>query len=185
MDQPTLFNVEPRETPQSNAAPYPAMVGMEPQSRSSDPLPSYKAADQLKRSGVGGKRRLAIYLGLRQHQGATSAELARSLNLDRYEPSRRLPELRRAGWVCNGPRRRCTVSGIVSETWYITRPWIDKPRKSAPVPPGAQPHDDGRAGEKQARPLTAAERRQVLRERAEAGDAGAKVLLEALEGRGR
>ncbi len=129
--QTMLFNVEPK---QAHSLPYDHIRSMEPLSRHADPLSSYKAADKLKRSGLGGKQRLAVYHAVRAHQGLTSAELAKVMGVDRYCPSRRLPELERGHWVCRGTRRRCSVTHVVCETWYIVRPWAEGRKSGAPVP---------------------------------------------------
>jgi hypothetical protein len=56
------------------------------------------------------------------HPGLTSVELWRNANelgrdLSRHEISRRLPELRKAGLVVNGPARTCSVAGSRQMTW--------------------------------------------------------------------
>ena len=62
----TLFDIAPvDEKSRARALPYGAVRDMEPLSRNWDPLPSYQAADGLKRSGVGGKQRFAVYMALR------------------------------------------------------------------------------------------------------------------------
>ncbi len=129
--QTMLFSVEPEQT---HSLPYGTMRSMEPLSRRQDPVGSFEAADGLKRHGFSGRQRLAVYHALRAHQGSTSAELARIMDVDRYQPSRRLPELEKAGWVCRGRRRRCSVSGIDSVTWWIKRPWVQGQKATAQVP---------------------------------------------------
>jgi hypothetical protein len=49
--------------------------------------------------------------------GSTAAEIAARSGLERHVPSRRLPELRQAGRIKNGPQRVCTVTGNPSMTW--------------------------------------------------------------------
>lgn len=129
--QTLLFAVEPQR---QDSLPYPTVCRISPSSRATDPSSSDRAAERLRRSGVGGQQRLQVYHALRAHQGVTSAELSRIMECDRYLPSRRLPELARAGWVCRGARRKCSVSGIVCETWWITRPWAEGHKSGAPVP---------------------------------------------------
>jgi hypothetical protein len=41
--------------------------------------------------------------------------------MERYVPSRRLPELRGAGLVKNGRSRVCAVTGRLSVTWFPAR----------------------------------------------------------------
>lgn len=161
-----LFTVEPKQT---HSLPYDAMWSMEAASRHADSLPSYKAADRLKRSGLGGKQRLAVYHALRANQGVTSAELARIMGCDRYTPSRRLPELARVGWVCRGPRRRCSVSHIDSATWFITRAWIEGPKPSAPVPSRTAQQAAPAPGAGEPVKVLTPEQRRELRRRLAAG----------------
>lgn len=52
--------------------------------------------------------------------GSTAAEIAQSAGLKRHVPSRRLPELRRAGRVKNGATRLCSVTGYPSVVWLPT-----------------------------------------------------------------
>lgn len=112
--QETLFDVA-RPAPRASST---AVMGMEPLSRSGDPTGSYQAAERIQLSGAAGRQRRAVYAALRLHPGRTSRELARLMDVDRYQPSRRLPELEHAGWVRRGQRRRCSIGGIVSETWW-------------------------------------------------------------------
>jgi len=190
-DQPTLFNVETRPRRDSNAAPYRTMVAMEPASRSADPLASFQAADSLGRRGISGRQRLQVYHALRANQGCTSAELARIMRCDRYTPSRRLPELRRAGWVCNGRRRRCSVSLVVSDTWWIVRGWREGRNDPKPVPPEGHLQDSGRSQEDQAAParpaqpaarrvLTVPERQALREEMAASGNESAAKVTAAM-----
>lgn len=50
--------------------------------------------------------------------GRTAAEIAQAARLKRHVPSRRLPELRLAGRVKNGPIRLCSVTGNPSLVWF-------------------------------------------------------------------
>lgn len=52
-----------------------------------------------------------------KNPGKTAAEIAKATGLDRHTPSRRLPELRLAGLVKNGPQRRCSTSHRQSLSW--------------------------------------------------------------------
>jgi DNA-binding IclR family transcriptional regulator len=54
---------------------------------------------------------------VRQHPGQTAGEIARGSGVDRFEASRRLPELRRAGLLRNGDKRKCSALGNLSLTW--------------------------------------------------------------------
>ena len=70
-------------------------------------------------------RQLVLKL-VEAYPDSTAVELFRLANvtgfgggLSRHEISRRLPELRRAGLVCNGEARKCQVSGTKQMTWRI------------------------------------------------------------------
>ncbi len=164
--QMRLFNTAPRG---QGPASYEAMMHMEPHARNADPASSFEAAERLHKSGLGGKQRLAVYHALRQHQGATSKELAEFMDVDRYTPARRLKELEDAGWVCRGPRRKCRISGIESVTWWIVRPWID--------PPQADCRPDRNVPEHPNRVTTPDERRQLREKLAATGDERTRRFL--------
>jgi len=166
-----------------HAMPYGEVRTMEPLSRNHDPLPSYQAADGLKQTGIGGRQRFAVYQALRKNQGVTSAELSRIMDCDRYTPSRRLPELARAGWICRGSRRRCRVSHIACETWWIVRPWAES-RKSGSLVPTRRDSERAvaqtLAGERD--PITTPdERRQLRRGLAERGDSTTQHFLASVD----
>lgn len=134
--QGLLFRVE---KPERHAASYAAVKAMEPLSRNTDSLGSFKAADRLGRTGLGSRKRLAVYHALRQHQGSTSAELAQAAGLDRHDVARRLPELEKAGWVSRGGVRQCTACGLPCVTWFVTRRWLESPAVPRDCEPQAAP----------------------------------------------
>jgi len=186
---PTLFELHPPTTRQGvQSAPYATVKSMAPASRDRDPLPSFTAAEKLHGTGMGSQQRLAVYHALRKTQGCTSAELAKAMGGDRYIPSRRLPELRAAGWACNGPRRVCRVTGIVSSTWWISRPWKGNPTAPAPVPhkPTSETADGTETHTtplRQAHVLSPDEKRAMRERLAAAGNDAAKRLTQAMDGR--
>ncbi len=97
-----------------------------PLSRNSDPLSSFQAADRLSRSGKYLSQKEAVFEALRRNDGATSAELAAYMVVDRHMPARRLPDLVRDGRVTQGLPRSCKVlSGpgdddkVLCATWWI------------------------------------------------------------------
>lgn len=57
---------------------------------------------------------------VKKEPGLTAAEIAVAVGLERHEPSRRLPELRKCGLVFNGGKRICTVQGTKSMIWLPT-----------------------------------------------------------------
>lgn len=184
--QMRLFNTAPRG---QGPASYEAMMNMEPHARNSDPASSFEAAERLHKTGLGGKQRLAVYHALREHQGATSKELAEFMDVDRYTPARRLKELEDAGWVCRGLRRKCRISGIESVTWWIVRPWIDQPDRRVPedrkpdaddAPDGATPRlrsGQSSDAERPARVTTPDERRRLREKLAATADERTRRFL--------
>jgi hypothetical protein len=85
--------------------------------RRTDPVTSHMTAEKVEESGGADTQRKMCLRYVRNHPGRTSAEIAAALYIDRYTPSRRLPELRDAGRVYNGRRRVCSVTGNLSLTW--------------------------------------------------------------------
>lgn len=88
--------------------------------RSTDPATSYEAADKVESSGRAPRQRWRCLECLRRHPGATAAEIADYIGMERHMPSRRLPELRVAGDVYNGKARICSVTKNRSMTWWVT-----------------------------------------------------------------
>lgn len=87
------------------------------------PDTSTEARDTHERSGTAMTNRRAVLNLVAEHPGLTSVELwqkagASGLGLSRHEISRRLPELRKAGIVINGPPRKCAVAGSRQMTWH-------------------------------------------------------------------
>ena len=89
----------------------------QPIARMSDPVTSRRAADQVTRSGRRGSQKRAVLELVRLWPGRTSAELARSGELDRYVVARRLPDLCRDGLVRRGDERMCSVTDNQAITW--------------------------------------------------------------------
>lgn len=85
--------------------------------RNTDPLTSHEAAETVERSGRAASQRHLCLLEVWKRPGSTAAEIAARTGLERHVPSRRLPELREAGQIKNGPQRICTVTGNSSMTW--------------------------------------------------------------------
>lgn len=86
--------------------------------RANDPATSKLAAHDIQQH-LGELQRLALD-AVAMWPRCTSTELARHLN--RGDPrvlNRRLPELREAGLVRDGPARKCSVTGRMATTWEI------------------------------------------------------------------
>jgi CRP-like cAMP-binding protein len=88
------------------------------------PETSEDARDTHERSGSAMSARRAVLNLVGDHPGLTAVELwhhdrgSRTGGLTRHEVSRRLPELRKAGLVINGPARKCSVAGSRQMTWH-------------------------------------------------------------------
>jgi len=91
---------------------------MRARARNDHPISSHLAAEDAERGGSAASQRRLCLVEVIQEPGQTSAEIAGKLNLKRHAPSSRLPEMRRAGLVYNGPYRICKVTGRLSMTWY-------------------------------------------------------------------
>lgn len=86
--------------------------------RHTDPETSHLAAELMDATGTAANNRAKCLAILRWRPGATAAEIATFTGLERHEPSRRLPELRKAGLVRNGEARICVATGNRSLTWW-------------------------------------------------------------------
>lgn len=88
--------------------------------RTSDPETSHAAAQQVEASGRAGSDRNRLLQAVRLHPGHTAGELALldSVNMERSEVSKRLPELRRLGLVRNGEARECFARKSRMLTWW-------------------------------------------------------------------
>jgi len=90
--------------------------------RNSDPFTSHEAAREAEASGRASAHRQLCLDEVLKHPGKTAAEIAVAVGLERHAPSRRLPELRDAGLLKNGPARICKVTGRMSLTWLPAKP---------------------------------------------------------------
>lgn len=85
--------------------------------RTTDPATSHATACGVEDSGGAGAQRAACLTEVLKNPGKTAAEIAVATGLERHAPSRRLPELRDAGLLKNGPARTCSATGRMSITW--------------------------------------------------------------------
>jgi predicted ArsR family transcriptional regulator len=89
-----------------------------PLARSTDPLSSHNAAEEVTRSGLRGAQKRALLTWLRgQSQPMTSAEIALASGLDRHGVARRLPDCERDGSVVRCSMRECGATGRPAITW--------------------------------------------------------------------
>lgn len=91
--------------------------------RRHDPETSHLAAAEITQSGKRATQQEIVRNIVRAAPGLTSAEVsghARHFGplIDRYSAARRLPELEAAGFVRNGEKRRCKVTGRLALTWW-------------------------------------------------------------------
>lgn len=90
--------------------------------RRTDPSTSHEAAAKIERAGRAQTNRTKCFEALLRQDGQTSAEVAVMADLDRHEAARRLPELRDAGQVRNGDKRRCAITNSFALTWWKVTP---------------------------------------------------------------
>lgn len=87
--------------------------------RRTDPRTSHEAAREAEANGRAATHRAICLEEVRKNPGRTAAEIAAATGMERHVPSRRLPELREAGFVKNVEIRVCRVTGRNSMTWYV------------------------------------------------------------------
>ena len=93
-------------------------IGRRARARRTDPETSHEAARSVEICGTAADQRRKCLQAVREAPGSTAAEIAEVLGMERHAPSRRLPELRESGWICNGKARVCRIQGRSSLTWW-------------------------------------------------------------------
>jgi hypothetical protein len=91
---------------------------MHAKARNTDPVTSHIAARDVDASGVAYGQRAACLSEVIARPGQTASEISVALELERIVGGKRLPELREAGFVKNGPSRACRVTGNRCMTWF-------------------------------------------------------------------
>jgi len=82
---------------------------------------SFKAAEAHQASGNWTGQARAVLKALKALGGSvTSMELAHHMGVDRHLTARKLPDLRRQGFVENGPTRKCRILHKPCLTWQTT-----------------------------------------------------------------
>ncbi len=83
-----------------------------------DPPTSEAAAKLVEARGIASDHRRRCLAAVLRAPGSTAAEIAEATGLERHEPSRRLPELRKLGLVESRAARKCSVLGSRQITWW-------------------------------------------------------------------
>jgi len=95
-------------------------ISSTPIARSSDPISSHLAAEEMTNSGKRGAQQRISADTVKRFPGHTSLELSKLCGLDRYQLARRLSEIENLS-VEKGPLRCCKISGRKAMTWYPIR----------------------------------------------------------------
>jgi hypothetical protein len=88
-----------------------------PSARGTDPESSHLAAERITQSGKRSSQQDEAVRLVTSYPGHTAAELAEFSRLDRYQLSRRLPEIERIH-VHKGSMRECRILGSQCVTWW-------------------------------------------------------------------
>ncbi len=86
--------------------------------RSSDPLSSHLAAEEIAVSGTQAAQQALTVTAVLSYPGSTSRELHDKTGLDRHALARRLSECERKGLVKRGVMRTCRSSNRPAVTWW-------------------------------------------------------------------
>ena len=87
---------------------------MKPNHRNSDPPTSALAGGEIESSGLARVHRSLCLQTALETPGLTAREIEDRIGIKAHK---RLPELREAGFVANGPTRVCCISGRQAMTW--------------------------------------------------------------------
>ena len=92
--------------------------------RNSDPVSSHEAADDIVSSGKLAQQKAVVLNALqmyqRTHGPATSAELAKHYEMDRYMVAKRLPDLEKQELVQKcAEMKKCPVGGKRATAWEV------------------------------------------------------------------
>lgn len=91
--------------------------------RNTDPHTSAMAGREIESSGSARRHRAMCFDAVQRLPGLTAREIEDELGIKAHK---RLPELRKANLVRNGPARSCTVSGRQALTW-LPGPFTQSP----------------------------------------------------------
>lgn len=90
-----------------------------PAHHQTDPPSSKLAENRITKTGSRARQCQQVFEALKRHNGATSAELAEIIDIDRHITARRLPDLANVNLVERGQRRFCAVAKQLCVTWII------------------------------------------------------------------
>lgn len=93
----------------------------EPIARTVDPRTSVVSGEQLTDSGDRARQKNQILGVVQSHPGLTSRELAQASGIANEILHKRLPDLKRDGFVATGDARRCQVTGRQAMTWIAIK----------------------------------------------------------------
>jgi len=115
------------QQPKQAAMKQPILTFGQPVARSrvGGPETSMQAALAVERSGIAHTQRGKVLRGVILHRGWTSAELARTLGMERHQPARRLKELEESGLVDRGESRECRATNRECLTWWPSAWMLD------------------------------------------------------------
>ena len=82
--------------------------------RNGDPATSAMAGREMETSGSAARQRSRCLEAVAEMPGLTAREIEDRIGIKAHK---RLPELRQAGLVHNGPVRTCRMSGRMAMTW--------------------------------------------------------------------
>lgn len=91
--------------------------------RNNDPSTSALAGRDFEASGSARRHRVMCFEIVKRLPGLTAREIEEQLGIKAHK---RLPELRTAKLVCNGPVRTCSITGRQAMTW-LPGPFTQSP----------------------------------------------------------
>lgn len=91
----------------------------EPIARTVDPHTSVLSGEQLTDSGARALQKNQVLRVVENYPGLTSRELSRASGIANEILHKRLPDLKRDGFLTTGNARRCQVTGRQAMTWIV------------------------------------------------------------------
>ncbi len=113
MNQPTKYI--------SDEARQLSFPGAEPIARNVDPGTSHLSAEYLTESGKRDAQKRLVLDAVINYPNMTSRELAEITGIDNEVFHKRLPDLRRDGWLWSGDPRECRITHRHALIWKRTK----------------------------------------------------------------